>query len=80
MAHNIVVVAVTTWRIDMKHAKIETVDDERDIGNSLIVTLKRGWRFEDIGEHVRGYDTKREAIKEVRASKPCACDQCRHVA
>ncbi len=60
----------------MKHSKIETVDDERAIGNSLIVTLKRGWRFEDMGEHVRGYDTKREAMQEVRAAKACKCAEC----
>lgn len=61
----------------MKHSRIETVDDERSIGNSLIVTLKRGWRFEDMGEHVRGFDTKKEAMQEVRGAKPCTCEECR---
>jgi hypothetical protein len=42
----------------------------------LIVTLKRGWRFEDLAEHVRGFDTKREAMQEVRAAKVCKCAEC----
>jgi hypothetical protein len=61
----------------MKHAKIKYWDDERDIDNGLIVTLKPGWRFESVGEHVRGFDTKREAMEEVRAAKPCTCNQCK---
>jgi hypothetical protein len=61
----------------MKHKKIEFWDDERNIGNSLIVTLTKGWRFEERGEHVRGFDTKREAMAEVRAAKRCDCEQCK---
>ena len=61
----------------MKHKQVEHWDDERDIGNSLIVTLKKGWRFEECGEQVRGFDTTREAIAEVRAAKPCDCEQCK---
>lgn len=64
----------------MRHAKIESWDDERGIGNSLIVTLKPGWRFEDLAEHVRGFDTKSEAMAEVRAAKPCSCAQCTQAA
>lgn len=60
----------------MKHSKIEHWDDERGIGNSLIVTLKKGWRFEDRGEHVRGFDTKKEAMQEVMAAQPCGCAEC----
>jgi hypothetical protein len=59
-----------------RHAKIEFWDDERSIGNSLIVTLKPGWRFEEEAEHVRGFDTVRSAMKEVRSSKPCHCADC----
>jgi hypothetical protein len=60
----------------MKHAKIEHWDDERDIDNSLIVTLKKGWRFDSVGEHVRGFDSKREAMQEVRSAVKCTCMQC----
>lgn len=60
----------------MKHAKIEFWDDERAIGNSLIVTLNRGWRFDDVGEHVCGFDTKREAMRAVRAAERCDCAYC----
>ncbi len=60
----------------MKHAKIEHWDDERELGNSLIVTLRKGWRFDSDGEHVRGFDTKAEAMQEVRQVKPCCCREC----
>jgi hypothetical protein len=37
------------------------IDDERDIGNSIIVTLEQGWDFEDEkGCGVRGFDTVAE--------------------
>ena len=40
---------------------IKHIDDERSIGNSLIVTLERGWHFNDGDrEGVRGYDTMTE--------------------
>ncbi|HSH51744.1 MAG TPA: hypothetical protein VK982_08465 [Bacteroidales bacterium] len=60
----------------MKHKKIMFWDDERDIVNSLIVTLNDGWRFEEDGEHTRGFDTPKEAMKEVRSAKPCLCPSC----
>jgi hypothetical protein len=59
-----------------RHSRIETWDDERSLGNSLIVALKPGWRFEEIGEHVRGFDSVSEAMNEVRSSKPCDCSVC----
>ncbi|CAB5219219.1 hypothetical protein UFOVP229_42 [uncultured Caudovirales phage] len=40
---------------------IAHVDDEREIGNSVIVTLQAGWFFKGTREGVRGYDTMREA-------------------
>lgn len=61
----------------IKHKKIEHWDEERSIGNSLIVTLKKGWRFTERGEHVRGFDTRREAMAEVRSAQPCDCKDCR---
>jgi hypothetical protein len=59
-----------------RNARIEEWDDERGIGNSLIVTLKPGWRFEEPGEHVRGFDTVAEARREVKLSQPCKCEAC----
>jgi hypothetical protein len=61
----------------MRLKKIEYWDDERSIGNSLIVTLKTGWRFKERAEHVRGFDTKREALAEVRSAVRCDCEQCK---
>lgn len=55
-------------------------DDERVIGNSLIVTLKPGFAFDGANgpdpEHVRGFDTVREAREAVREASPCACERC----
>ncbi len=44
------------------HPRVEIVDDERSIGNSVIVTLKNGWRFNDEGEHVFGEDTPKNVL------------------
>jgi hypothetical protein len=57
-------------------------DAERDIGNSLIVTLAHGFAFEPhederVAEHVRGFDTVRHARNAVKAAKPCSCARCR---
>lgn len=49
---------------------IAHIDDERDIGNSIIVTLQEGWDFEDEkGCGVRGFDT----LAEVRSLTTRAC-------
>lgn len=46
------------------------VDDERNIGNSLIVTLGDGYCFKaEPGCGTRGYDTVTEAERESRASE-----------
>jgi hypothetical protein len=65
-----------------RHKRIKWWDDERDIGNSLIVTLIEGFAFdpsedENVALHVRGYDTVKEAMAEVRKAKPCQCARCR---
>ena len=56
--------------------RIATWDDERNIGNSLIVGLKAGWCWSAEGEgvHVRGFDT----VHAVRGEKmqPCHCAMC----
>ena len=43
---------------------IAHIDDERKLGNSIIVTLAKGWHFaDDLGCGVRGFDT----VAEVKA-------------
>lgn len=62
-----------------RHKNIQHWDDERSIGNSLIVTLIKGKQFSaDIGtgEHVRGFDTIKEAMSEVRSAVDCSCQSC----
>ncbi|HYW76262.1 MAG TPA: hypothetical protein VFA48_06510 [Gammaproteobacteria bacterium] len=62
-----------------RNKAIEHWDDERQIGNGIIVTLYFGWSFEP-GEHqgVRGFDTVREAREATRlkALYRCRCQQC----
>lgn len=49
---------------------IAHIDDERSQGNSIIVTLEKGWDFEDEkGCGVRGFDT----LGEVRSLTTRAC-------
>ena len=65
----------------MRHKFIEAWDDERPIGNSLIVSLKPGRAFvpnaaAQFAEHVRGFDSVRDAMKHVLAAKTCRCEDC----
>jgi histidine ammonia-lyase len=51
------------------HQRVEHVDDERSIGNSIIVTLKQGWSLDPRqDERVFGADTIKEALDQVRAA------------
>jgi hypothetical protein len=51
-------------------------DDERKQGNSLIVTLNYGWFFTEETEHVRGFDTVKEAAASIKDSQRCTCPEC----
>jgi hypothetical protein len=57
----------STEKLISQRLWIQFVDDERDLGNSLIVTLRDGWRFKD-GERegVRGFDTMAELKADTR--------------
>lgn len=61
-------------------ARIEDWSDERQIGNSLIVTLMPGLAFEDNNKpgacHVYGFDAAREAVIAINAAASCACADC----
>lgn len=48
-----------------KMPHVQAVDDERDMGNSIIVTLKPSYCFKaEEGCGVRGFDTVAEAKRE----------------
>lgn len=51
------------------HAKrVAHIDDERDIGNSIIVTLHKHYYFADEpGCGVRGFDTLKELKEGIKA-------------
>lgn len=58
---------------------IESWDDERAIGNSLIVTLAYGYSFDpNSHEGVRGFDTVKEArhATALRRIHKCRCEEC----
>jgi len=49
---------------------IAHIDDERGEGNSIIVTLKKGWDFEDEkGCGVRGFETVAEVKAETTKAR-----------
>ena len=60
-------------------SRIQSWDDERGMGNSLIVSLNDGWYWKQEGEgvHVRGFDTVAEARSDLRDTAPCNCKECR---
>lgn len=56
--------------------RIEFWDDERNIDNGIVVTLK-GWRWEEHdGAHVRGFDEVTDVISGLRESIKCKCPKC----
>ena len=68
----------------MRHPRVMHWDDERDIGNSLIITTARGWAFqaspdENVALHVKGFDTTKEAQSSLKKLQPCQCARCRQV-
>ena len=63
-----------------KNKKVMFVDDEREIGNYIIVTLNYGWRFPDgeySAEHVRSFDTVKEVRDGVNKAVLCECAECK---
>lgn len=56
--------------------RVEHVDDERAIGNSIIVSLRDGWCFQEPGTHVFGEDTATAVRISMRSVKVCACAVC----
>ena len=58
--------------------RIQYWDDEREEGGSLIVTLKSGYRWDDHGSHVLGFDTTLQAVQWLRHySQACQCELCK---
>jgi hypothetical protein len=61
--------------------KVMFWDDERNQGNSIIVTLKYGWRFSDdtlSPTHVMGFDTIKDAKQAIRYAQKCNCIECKN--
>lgn len=55
--------------------RVQHWDDERNSGNGIIVTLKRGWCFDPL-THVKGFDTIKEAKEAISFVQKCRCDYC----
>lgn len=61
-------------------AHIERWDDERRMGNALIVTLRHGWSYlPNEHEGVRGFDSAADARYESARKRlyRCRCEECR---
>lgn len=56
---------------------VEHWDDERSLGNGIIITLVMGQSFEYMNhEGVRGFDTAQEAKEAVKSCYKCDCEEC----
>lgn len=57
--------------------RIENWDDERSIGNALIISLHDGWRWNhgDV-DHVAGFDTVAAVLVALRITTHCNCKTC----
>lgn len=54
-------------------------DDERSLGNSLIISLNHGRKFTNDpfnDSHVLGFDTVKEVVDELRRTVKCECKEC----
>jgi hypothetical protein len=61
-----------------RNRRVETVDDERGIGNGLIVTLAKGWALDPlVGCHVFGEDTPEKALETTLRAQRCRCKECK---
>lgn len=59
--------------------KVMHFDDERAIGNSIIVTLNYGWCFTSdplVPMHVEGFDTIKDAKEGINSAVKCECKEC----
>lgn len=53
------------------HKRVEYIDDERAVGNSIIITLKQGWTFGDGPDNrVTGANNVADAWRVVLAAEP----------
>ena len=62
-------------------AKVLYWDDERNIGNSIIINLNHGFKFNhdvhaENATHVMGFDTIKETVTELRSVIKCSCKEC----
>ena len=59
--------------------KVMFIDDERNDGSSIIVTLRYGYRFTSdplSSVHVEGFDTVRDAKTGIKNAVACYCSEC----
>ena len=70
----------------MKHPKVLDVDT--DCGDGYIVTLRKGWAFDNPAtapeddpqgrdaSHVRREETVKEMLAQIKWAEPCKCGRC----
>jgi hypothetical protein len=59
--------------------KVMFLDDERSVGNGVIVTLNKGWKFDSdplVPTHVMGFDNHAEARQAIHYAVKCDCADC----
>jgi len=50
------------------------VDEDGSVG--YILNLPYGFRFDEDGNHVKGYDSMEELKADVKFVEPCFCTEC----
>ena len=72
---------ITPKRLPKKfHSRVMHWDDERNIGNYILITLDHGWRTEgtDINpNHTICAYTIKEGVEYVRDAVSCNCKECK---
>lgn len=58
------------------HQKIKLFEDNRDNHGDVIISLKKGWCFEKLGEHTGAFYNRKEAMDAVHTSVACTCSEC----
>lgn len=60
-----------------RHALVDSVSDERQMGDGIWAYLKPGWRREQFDYvHSVHEDTWVQVLKWLRTAYPCDCDDC----
>lgn len=59
---------------------VDIIENDFSGGNDYILNLPNGFKFSHdpyLPTHVRGYDSKRELLKDIKNIVHCNCEECK---